>query len=330
MNYIVLLLGFVLLIKGADIFVDGASVIAKKLGIPAVIVGLTIVSLGTSAPELAVSLISSLNGSNEIAIGNVIGSNIFNTLMVLGTTAIVLPLIIKKETVKNDFLVNTSVTILLFLFTFDSLFMSDTNIISRLDGLILILICIFYVVVLIKKAKKMPNEDLNEDTTELKNSLVDNNIEVNILHKVIFMIIGVAGIVVGGNLVVDSATNIAYSLGMSEKLVGLTIVAAGTSLPELVTSIVAALKCENDIALGNVLGSNIFNILLILGLSSLISPIHVSQALMTDFIYLIVINLLLIGLVFFNKAKEKKLTRIEGFLLVGLYLSYMAYIIIRN
>ncbi|MBN1057858.1 calcium/sodium antiporter [Clostridium botulinum] len=330
MNYIILLLGFVLLIKGADIFVDGASVIAKKLGIPAVIVGLTIVSLGTSAPELAVSLISSLNGSNEIAIGNVIGSNIFNTLMVLGTTAIVLPLIIKKETVKNDFLVNTSVTILLFLFTFDSLFMSDTNIISRLDGLILILICIFYVVVLIKKAKKMPNEDLNEDTTELKNSLVDNNIEVNILHKVIFMIIGVAGIVVGGNLVVDSATNIAYSLGMSEKLVGLTIVAAGTSLPELVTSIVAALKGENDIALGNVLGSNIFNILLILGLSSLISPIHVSQALMTDFIYLLVINLLLIGLVFFNKAKEKKLTRIEGFLLVGLYLSYMAYIIIRN
>ncbi|ACD51221.1 sodium:calcium antiporter [Clostridium botulinum] len=330
MNYIILLLGFVLLIKGADIFVDGASVIAKKLGIPAVIVGLTIVSLGTSAPELAVSLISSLNGSNEIAIGNVIGSNIFNTLMVLGTTAIILPLIIKKETVKNDFLVNTSVTILLFLFTFDSLFMSDTNIISRLDGLILILICIFYVVVLIKKAKKMPNEDLNEDTTELKNSLVDNNIEVNILHKVIFMIIGVAGIVVGGNLVVDSATNIAYSLGMSEKLVGLTIVAAGTSLPELVTSIVAALKGENDIALGNVLGSNIFNILLILGLSSLISPIHVSQALMTDFIYLIVINLLLIGLVFFNKAKEKKLTRIEGFLLVGLYLSYMAYIIIRN
>ncbi|MBN1061103.1 calcium/sodium antiporter [Clostridium botulinum] len=330
MNYIILLLGFVLLIKGADIFVDGASVIAKKLGIPAVIVGLTIVSLGTSAPELAVSLISSLNGSNEIAIGNVIGSNIFNTLMVLGTTAIVLPLIIKKETVKNDFLVNTSVTILLFLFTFDSLFMSDTNIISRLDGLILILICIFYVVVLIKKAKKMPNEDLNEDTTELKNALVDNNIEVNILHKVIFMIIGVAGIVVGGNLVVDSATNIAYSLGMSEKLVGLTIVAAGTSLPELVTSIVAALKGENDIALGNVLGSNIFNILLILGLSSLISPIHVSQALMTDFIYLIVINLLLIGLVFFNRAKEKKLTRIEGFLLVGLYLSYMAYVIIRN
>ncbi|NFH91880.1 calcium/sodium antiporter [Clostridium botulinum] len=324
MNYIILLLGFVLLIKGADIFVDGASVIAKKLGIPAVIVGLTIVSLGTSAPELAVSLISSLNGSNEIAIGNVIGSNIFNTLMVLGTTAIVLPLIIKKATVKNDFLVNTSVTILLFLFTFDSLFISDTNIISRLDGLILILICIFYVVVLIKKTKKMPNEDLKENTNELKNSLVDTNIKVNILHKVIFMIIGVAGIVV------DSATNIAYSLGMSEKLVGLTIVAAGTSLPELVTSIVAALKGENDIALGNVLGSNIFNILLILGLSSLISPIHVSQILMTDFIYLIFINLLLIGLVFFNKAKEKKLTRIEGFLLVGLYLSYMAYIIIRN
>ncbi|AOR23109.1 calcium/sodium antiporter [Clostridium taeniosporum] len=326
MNYFILLIGFILLIKGADIFVDGASTIAKKLGIPAVIVGLTIVSLGTSAPELAISLISGINGSNEITIGNVMGSNIFNTLMVLGTTSVVLPLMIKKSTVKSDFFVNTLVTLLLFIFTFDSLFMFNSNIISRLDGFILVLICVAYIIFLIKKSKNISNKDDLEISNELDNS----NNKINILHKVILMIIGVAGIIIGGNLVVDSATNIAFSLGMSEKLVGLTIVAIGTSLPELVTSIVAALKGENDIALGNVLGSNIFNILLILGLSSLINPISVSQTLLTDFIYLIFVNILMVGLVFFNKSKEKTLTRLEGFLLIGLYIGYMAYIIIRN
>ena len=319
MNYIILLIGFALLIKGADIFVDGASSVAKKIGIPPVIVGLTIVSIGTSAPELAVSLISALKGNNNIAIGNVIGSNIFNTLMVLGVTTIVLPIIIHKEKVKIDFIINIIATILLFILTFDSIFGSSSNILSRFDGLILVILCISYMILLVMKAKKT---EMPKPTEEEMN--------INVFTKIILIIIGAIGIVVGGQLVVDSASNIASSLGMSEKLVGLTIVAMGTSLPELVTSVVAAVKGENEIALGNVLGSNIFNILLILGTSSLISPIIVESGLVIDFSFLVIITILLYILVFLNKESEKKLTKVEGALLVALYVGYMIYIISRN
>lgn len=319
MNYILLLVGFGLLIKGADIFVDGASAIAKKLGIPPVIVGLTIVSIGTSAPELAVSLISALEGSNDIAIGNVLGSNLFNSLMVLGVTAIVLPIVIVKKKVKSDFLINLCVTVLLFILTFDSLFGSSSNTISRFDGLILVVICIAYMIFLVLKAKKT---NMPEPTEEEKN--------INVFIKILLIIIGATGIVCGGQLVVNSATKIATSLGMSEKLVGLTIVAMGTSLPELVTSVVAALKGENDIALGNVLGSNIFNMLLILGTSSLISSIVVESGLMIDFIYLIAVTIIMFVLIFVNNKEEKKLGKIEGGLLVALYIVYTIYIIMRN
>lgn len=319
MSYILLLIGFVLLIKGADIFVDGASAIAKKLGIPPVIVGLTIVSIGTSAPELAVSLISALEGNNDIAIGNVLGSNLFNSLMVLGVTAIVLPIVIVKKKVKSDFLINLFVTVLLFILTFDGLFGSSINIISRFDGLILVIICIAYMIFLVMKAKKT---NMPEPTEEEKN--------INVFMKILLIIIGAVGIVCGGQLVVNSATKIATSLGMSEKLVGLTIVAMGTSLPELVTSVVAALKGENDIALGNVLGSNIFNMLLILGTSSLISPIIVESGLMIDFIYLIAVTIIMFVLIFANNKEEKKLGKIEGGLLVALYIVYTIYIIMRN
>ena len=319
MNYIILLIGFGLLIKGADVFVDGASSLAKKIGIPPVIVGLTIVSIGTSAPELAVSLISALKGSNNIAIGNVIGSNMFNTLMVLGVTTIVLPIIIHKEKLKTDFLVNTIVTILLFILTFDSIFGKSANVISRFDGAVLIILCLAYMIMLVIKAKKTNMPEPSEE-----------EMNINVFVKLLLIVIGAAGIVIGGQLVVDSASNIASSLGMSEKLVGLTIVAMGTSLPELVTSVVAAIKGENEIALGNVLGSNIFNILLILGTSSVISPIIVEYGLIIDFSFLIAVTILLYILIFFNKNKEKKLTKIEGCLLVALYAGYMIYIISRN
>lgn len=318
MNYILLIVGFLLLIKGADIFVGGASAIAKKLGIPPVIVGLTIVSIGTSAPELAVSIISSLQGSNEIAMGNVIGSNLFNTLVVLGVTTIVLPLIIKKDTIKVDFMINILVTFLLFILTFGKIFNND-NIISRIDGLILVAICVIYMIFLIIKSKKTNISEISEDEKNIR-----------IAKKLVAVILGAVGIVLGGKLVVDSATNIAYSLGMSEKLVGLTIVAMGTSLPELVTSVVAATKGENDIALGNVLGSNIFNILLILGVSSAITPIPVAQNLIVDFIFLLCVSIFIFALIIFSKGKEKKLTRIEGVVLVVLYIGYIIYIINRN
>ena len=318
MNYILLIVGFLLLIKGADIFVGGASAIAKKLGIPPVIVGLTIVSIGTSAPELAVSIISSLQGSNEIAMGNVIGSNLFNTLVVLGVTTIVLPLIIKKDTIKVDFMINILVTFLLFILTFGKIFNND-NIISRIDGLILVAICVIYMIFLIIKSKKTNISKISEDEKNIR-----------MAKKIIAVVLGAVGIVLGGKLVVDSATNIAYSLGMSEKLVGLTIVAMGTSLPELVTSVVAATKGENDIALGNVLGSNIFNILLILGVSSAITPIPVAQNLIVDFIFLLCVSIFIFALIIFSKGKEKKLTRIEGVVLVVLYIGYIIYIINRN
>lgn len=317
MDFIILIIGFFLLIKGADIFVDGASSIAKKIGIPSVIVGLTIVSLGTSAPELAVSLISSFNGNNGIAVGNVLGSNLFNTLVVLGGTAIVAPLLIKKSTIKRDYIATLVVTILTCFLIF-GLAPKSENMLSRISGIILLVVCIVYMFILVKAAKKDSVKD-EENTSEIKMS-----------KNILLSLIGVVGIVFGGNLVVDSATNIAYALGMSEKLVGLTIVAVGTSLPELVTSIVAALKGENDIALGNVLGSNIFNLVLILGASATITPIAVSGVMIIDFIILIAVTLFIGALIFFNKKEEKRLGRLEGIILVGIYVAYLAYIIMRN
>lgn len=317
MDFIILIIGFFLLIKGADIFVDGASSIAKKIGIPSVIVGLTIVSLGTSAPELAVSLISSFNGNNGIAVGNVLGSNLFNTLVVLGGTAIVAPLLIKKSTIKRDYITTLLVTILTCFLIF-GLVPKSENMLSRISGIILLVVCIAYMFILVKAAKKDSVKD-EENTSEIKMS-----------KNILLSLIGVVGIVFGGNLVVDSATNIAYALGMSEKLVGLTIVAVGTSLPELVTSIVAALKGENDIALGNVLGSNIFNLVLILGASATISPITVSGVMLIDLIILIAVTLFIGALIFFNKKEDKRLGRLEGIILVGIYVAYLAYIIMRN
>ena len=293
MDFIILIIGFFLLIKGAEIFVDGASSIAKKIGIPSVIVGLTIVSLGTSAPELAVSLISSFNGNNGIAVGNVLGSNLFNTLVVLGGTAIVAPLLIKKSTIKRDYIATLVVTILTCFLIF-GLVPKSENMLSRISGIILLVVCIAYMFILVKAAKKDSVKD-EENTSEIKMS-----------KNILLSLIGVVGIVFGGNLVVDSATNIAYALGMSEKLVGLTIVAVGTSLPELVTSIVAALKGENDIALGNVLGSNIFNLVLILGASATISPITVSGVMLIDLIILIAVTLFIGALIFFNKKEDKR------------------------
>lgn len=322
-NVLILILGFILLIKGADIFVSGASNIAKKIGIPSVIVGLTIVSLGTSAPELAVSSISAFQGNNGIAIGNILGSNIFNTLVVLGGTAVASPLIINKRLVKRDFLVNILVLILLYIISFGFIFNGSNGKISRIDGLILLGLCIIYIIFLIKSA--ITNKVIYEDDKNLKNK------EIKVGLNIIKIIIGVCGIVLGGNLVVNGATNIAYSIGMSEKLVGLTIVAVGTSLPELVTSVVAALKGETEIAIGNVLGSNIFNILLILGLSSTINPIIVLGNLYVDLIFLIFVTIIIGLIIFLSKDKKiKKLNRLEGTILIIFYATYLSYIIMRN
>ncbi|GAA0107140.1 MULTISPECIES: calcium/sodium antiporter [Clostridium] len=319
MSYLILIIGFILLIKGADIFVDGAAKIAKKFGIPSIIVGLTIVSLGTSAPELSVSLIASFEGNNGITIGNVLGSNIFNTLMVLGVTAIIMPIVIKKNSVIKDYIINIVVSIVLLVLTFGRVLLNKEAALTRISGIILLILCIIYTLYLIKSAKSRKEEEDFEEEEDIK-----------ILSCIIKIILGIIGIIAGGNLVVSSASDIAYSFGLSDKLVGLTIVAVGTSLPELVTTMIASIKGENDIAIGNVLGSNIFNILLILGVSSSINAIPISSSLLIDILFLIVISIIL-GIFMFKGKKDKlKLDKLEGLILVLLYIGYMIYIISRN
>lgn len=319
MSYLILIIGFILLIKGADIFVDGAAKIAKKFGIPSIIVGLTIVSLGTSAPELSVSLIASFEGNNGITIGNVLGSNIFNTLMVLGVTAIIMPIVIKKNSVIKDYIINIVVSIVVLVLTFGRVLLNKEAALTRISGIILLILCIIYTLYLIKSAKSRKEEEDSEEEEDIK-----------ILSCIIKIILGIIGIIAGGNLVVSSASDIAYSFGLSDKLVGLTIVAVGTSLPELVTTMIASIKGENDIAIGNVLGSNIFNILLILGVSSSINAIPISSSLLIDILFLIVISIIL-GIFMFKGKKDKlKLDKLEGLILVLLYIGYMIYIISRN
>ena len=303
--YILLILGFVFLVRGADLFVDGSSSIAKHLKIPSVIVGLTIVAMGTSAPEASVSITAALAGNSDISLGNIVGSNIFNFLAVIGVSAIICPVISHKDILKRDLWWNFGITGLLLLLMLD-------NKISQIDGIILLFGMCLYLFIVIKNA-------LKNRTTETEEKLL------SVPKSIIFMAIGLAAIICGGNFVVDNASIIAKSLGLSETLIGLTIVAVGTSLPELVTSITAARKHESGIALGNAVGSNIFNILFILGASSALTPINVAPELFIDTIILIVVSVLI-----FLFAFTKKITnRIEGIVCVLIYVAYTAYIILR-
>lgn len=321
MNYLLLIIGFILLIKGADFFVDGASTLSKKIGIPSIIVGLTIVSIGTSAPELAVSIMSAIKGNSDISMGNIIGSNIFNILAVLGCTSMVSPILIKKKEIKRDYMATILSTILLIVLAFFASINNSNNTITRLEGGILLVACTIYTIILIKSALK--NSDKNTNNSA-------ENISMSTLKCLLFLLIGIFGIIFGGNMVVESASIIAIDLGMSDKLVGLTIVAIGTSLPELVTSIVAAKKGENEIALGNILGSCIFNVLLIIGVVATITPIAIASSLLVDSLFLAIIILLLGVIIFINKKEEVLLAKYAGLLFVGVYISYSIYIIIRN
>ena len=303
--YILLILGFVFLVRGADLFVDGSSSIAKHLKIPSVIVGLTIVAMGTSAPEASVSITAALAGNSDISLGNIVGSNIFNFLAVIGVSAIICPVISHKDILKRDLWWNFGITGLLLLLMLD-------NKISQIDGIILLFGMGLYLFIVIKNA-------LKNRTTETEEKLL------SVPKSIVYMAIGLAAIICGGNFVVDNASIIAKSLGLSETLIGLTIVAIGTSLPELVTSITAARKQESGIALGNAVGSNLFNILFILGASSALTPINVAPELFIDTIILIVVSILI-----FLFAFTKKITnRIEGIVCVLIYVAYTAYIILR-
>lgn len=302
LKYIILIIGFLLLIKGADLFVDKATIIATKLKIPKIIIGMTIVAIGTSLPELSVSVQSSILGLNDMCVANVIGSNIFNLLMITGTIAL-----LSKVKINNFMNVFKTFGVYILLIVLSL----DKNL-SLLDGIILLGVFIAYMINMIKSESY--TEEENEDV-----------VKEHILKTIVLGLIGLAGIAYGGNLVIESARDIALSLGMSENLVGLTVVALGTSLPEYVTSIVACKKDEMDIAIGNILGSNIFNILLVLGLASLLAPISVSTVTLIDALFMFITMILFIIFTFKKRAANK----FAGIMFIMTYVAYICYTIIR-
>ncbi|MCD8218452.1 MAG: calcium/sodium antiporter [Clostridiales bacterium] len=311
--WIVLVAGFVLLVKGADFFVDGAAAFAQKLKVPGFIIGMTVVAMGTSAPECAVSITASLRGSNGMAISNVIGSNVFNLLVVCGVCSLFMPLAIEKKTLKREFPFSLFAAVLLL--ALGAVGMT----VGHVDGAVMLgifVVFLFWMVMSARKAMRAGEEE--PESEEIR--------ELSGLRCVIYMAGGVAAIVVGGQLVVNSAETIALGFGMSETLVGLTICSIGTSLPELVTSVVASRKNQAGMALGNVIGSNIFNILLVGGLASAISPIAVTTNNLIDLIFLIAISVYIMLLVW----KKQELRRGGGVSMLAIYAFYMVYICVRD
>ena len=313
-SILLLVIGMVLLIKGADFFVEGASNIAKALHIPTLVIGLTLVSIGTSAPEFAVSLTASLKGANDLSFGNIVGSNIFNTFIVIGVSAIITPLVVSKNMQKYDLPILAGIYLLLTLFSF----VISAGAIQRWEAIILFSLTIIYTIFLILREKKTTQEE--EKIEEKKKPWWLN---------LIYVIIGLAGIIIGGDFVVDGAKDVALKLGMSEMLIGLTIVAVGTSLPELVTSIVAAKKGENDIAVGNAIGSCIFNVVLILGFCSILSPANVdTRPLYALFDVLIMISTVVI--IFIFSLKKREINKLHGIVMIVIYVTYLTVIILRD
>lgn len=329
MDYIFLIVGFIFLVKGADIFVDGSSNIAKILKIPPIIIGLTIVAFGTSAPEAAVSITASMNGQNGMAIGNVIGSNIFNLLMVVGASGFISTLLVKKSILSRE-LPFVLITSMLLIVLSSDIFISGSSsyTLSRMDGAILLILFAGFVYYLVTSALKSRNSSLNIDETSLDIETVDKDVMVqqnfSPMSKSIFLsVVGILAIILGGKIVVDCASNIASSFGVNDQLIGLTVVAIGTSLPEFVTSIVAATKGESDLALGNVIGSNIFNILFVLGISALISPMTIDPKLFIDAAVMIIATII----TFFFAYRKNNVNKYESLTLMTLYVAYMSYLI---
>ncbi len=317
MAYVLLIIGFFLLIKGANYFVDGSSNIARLLQVPPILIGLTIVALGTSSPEATVSIIAALGGNADVAVGNVVGSNIFNITVVVGFAAFLFPLKVQSETSRKEIHFTLLASIVMLVLMSDKMLQGfSNNILTRSDGIIfLIFLSIFMYYVIELGLRSRQNATLTKAPHNVKWG-----------KNILITLVGLAAIIFGGDLVVDNATKIAFSLGMSETLVGLTIIAIGTSLPELVTSISAALKKESEIALGNIVGSNIFNILFVLGSSAVITPIAVNDKVFIDVILMIVLTLVLL---LFARTGFK-IGKREGLMLVVAYIVYLVYVIMRN
>ena len=312
-NTILLVFGFVILIKGADLFVDGASGIAGNFKVSKMLIGLTIVAFGTSAPEFAVSIKSIISGNGDIVLGNVIGSNILNILLILGISALFHSLTVKNNTVKKELPITMLITTLFAVLLSDHIFDKRlVNTFTRSDGIILILFFLVFIYYLISMSRRKVEEEKNENILPISKSII-------------FTLIGLAGIILGSNFVVDSASFIAKALGVTERLISLTIIALGTSLPELVTSVTATRKGEYDIAIGNVVGSNIFNIGMVIGIPiSIFGGIGQINFSYIDLIVMIASSILL----FMFSFKDYKISRKEGILFLILFVTYYSYVLI--
>ena len=310
---VLLIVGFVFLVKGADLFVEGSSSVAKKLRIPSLIIGLTIVAMGTSLPETSVSISASIQGNNAVAVSNVVGSNIFNLLVVVGVCAIMTPVHVAKDALVKDIPMSLVAAVLLLVLGMGVTAMT----LGRIEGVILAVLFICYIASMVMSALKARKAGKSVEEEEIK--------LLPVWQCIVYIIIGIAGIALGGDWVVDGASTVASAFGISQNIIGLTIVAMGTSLPELVTSIVAARKNEVDMALGNAVGSNIYNILMVLGIASLISPITISMLDVFDIICLIGVTIA----VWIMAWTRKRLDRKEGIAMVAIYAAYMVYICLR-
>ena len=314
MDFILLFVGFVLLIFGADKLVDGASSLASKFGIPNIVIGLTVVAFGTSAPELFVNVVAAVNGSTQMVLGNVIGSNIFNVLMILGICSLFYPLEVKRNTTWLEIPLSLLAGLMVLIISNDIfLDKADSNIISSSDSIILFCFFLIFQVYTMEIAKSETGGEQFETENYSKPK------------PVLFIILGLAGLVIGGELIVTSAVSIATSVGISERIIALTIVSTGTSLPELVTSLVAVRKKNVDIALGNIVGSNIFNIFFILGISAFITPLTVEDSNQTEIYVNIFANILLFLFIFVGKGR--KIERWEGIVFLASYIVYILILI---
>ena len=321
MNYLLLVIGFVLLVKGADFFVDGSSSVAKILKVPAIVIGLTVVAFGTSLPELSVSVTAAVSGNNDLAVSNVLGSNVFNLLVVLGCCALVNPVQAKWALLKKEFPFSIFISVILLLLVSDFSVAKvirgeDTFTLGRLGGILFLILFLIYIYATVKAALASRRERTGEE---------EDYKLMSPLKSALYILGGIAGIALGGDLVVDSASAIAETFGLSQTFIGLTIVALGTSLPELVTSVVAAGKGENDLAVGNVVGSNIFNILLILGVSATITPISLDVTAVYDTFILIIASLI----VYIAAISKREIRKAEGAGFLLAYLMFFVYILIR-
>ena len=307
LNVLFILVGIVLVLWGADRLTDGAVAVAEKMKMPQIVIGLTIVAMGTSMPEFCVSLVSALKGTTDLAVGNIVGSNIFNTLLIVGVTAWVAPMTILKSTVRKDIPFALFASVILLIMCLDG------NI-SRLDAGILFVLFLVFMYVTLKGAKTK-----DDDTTAKTDSIEDNKKPMATWLSIVWIIVGLACLIGGSNLFVEGATKVAEHIGVSEAVIGLTIVAGGTSLPELATSVVSARKGNSGIAIGNVLGSNVFNILAILGVTGVITPMHLQGITMLD-LSMMVLSTLLVWLFSFTKYK---IARWEGIVLTIVFIGYM-------